>query len=255
MTADLHPTFSTAMRGYDRTEVDKYTARLLRMLEDAQRAANRGPSGQEPPPAPAPDFAALGERITTMLRLAEEEAHDLRRRGDQEAQALVARAREEAEQLRASATLDVEKVQAAMANADRERQEVLAAARREAEDLLGRARRHAEDQAEGILAQAEADARRVLEEARQSAQARLQEAERRYGDLEAATQQLEQRHKRVLQELARVRAALISDIDEEPPADDPTVERTDQGVVYEVSPSGQAAPSARRAVDSPPPAT
>lgn len=253
MTSDLHPTFSIAMRGYDRSEVDTYTSRLLRMLDDAQRVATRAGAAQEPQEAPVADFDALGERIAAMLRLAEEEAEDRRRRGDQDAQAVVAKARDEADQLRAAATGDVEKVQATMANAQREAQEIVTTARSEAEDLLGRARRHAEDQAEGILAQAESEARRLLEDARQAGQARLQEAEERKAQLESMTEALEQRHKRVLDELARVRAALLEDVDEDPVAEPPAADVKVEEVVYEVAPGGQTVASARRAVETSPP--
>jgi len=35
----MEPTFTVAMRGYDRQQVDDYTATLRRMLDDAQRRA------------------------------------------------------------------------------------------------------------------------------------------------------------------------------------------------------------------------
>lgn len=218
MTFELQPSFTTAMRGYDRAQVDEYTTRLRKMLSDAQqraaaaqRAEEAGRSRNGDAPAAGADFDALGERIAAMLRLAEEEAADRRRRGQDDAEAIVAGAKEEAEEIRRSATLDVEELRQTKSNAQREAKAVLDNAREQAEDLLGRARRHAEDQAEGIIAQAETDARRILDEARETGEARIGEAESRRAELATETEALEQRHRHILADLARVRAALNAD--------------------------------------------
>lgn len=220
MTFELQPTFTTAMRGYDRAQVDEYTTKLRLMLATAQQRAASAQRAEETAPnrdgdeRPAGlDFDAFGERIAAMLRLAEEEAADRRRRGQEDSQAVVAGAKEEAEEIRRSATLDVEQLRQTKANAQRDAKAILDNAREQAEDLLGRARRHAEDQAEGIIAQAEADARRILDEAREAGEARLGETEARRTQLAAETEALEQRHRRVLDDLARVRAALDADPD------------------------------------------
>jgi cell division septum initiation protein DivIVA len=227
MTFELQPTFTTTMRGYDRAQVDEYTTRLRQMLYEAQERATQAQHALEAAPTQAPaagaaegngearpsmtDFDALGERIAAMLRLAEEEANDRRRRGRDDAEAALAGANAEAEEIRRSATLDIEALREQQANAQREAKAVLDNARDQAEDLLSRARRHAEDQAEGIIAQAEGDARRILDEARETAQARIADADRRRGELAAETEALEQRYRRVLDDLARVRAALDAD--------------------------------------------
>ncbi len=221
MTFELQPTFTTTMRGYDRGQVDEYTTRLRQMLYEAQERASEAEEaeGASPPtperngdaPRAAADFDALGERIAAMLRLAEEEAEDRRQRGREEVDGIVAGARTEAEEIRHAATLDVEQLRETKANAQREAKSILDNARDQAEDLLGRARRHAEDQAEGIIAQAEGDARRILDEARESGQARIQEAEARHAELSQETDVLEERHRRVIEDLARVRAALNGD--------------------------------------------
>jgi cell division septum initiation protein DivIVA len=215
MTFELQPTFSVSLRGYDRDQVDMYTAQLRQQLLEAQQNASdtASPSADRDgaEPAAVTDFDALGERIAAILRLAEEEASDRRSRAQQEAEAIVAGAREEADEIRRTATVDVEQLRESKLNATREAKSVLENARDQAEDLLGRARRHAEDQAEGIIAQAESDAGRILEEAREAAQARLEDGETRRTQLAAETEALEQRHRRVLADLARVRAALDAD--------------------------------------------
>jgi DivIVA domain-containing protein len=219
MTSETQPTFSTAMRGYDRTQVDEYTARLRQLLDEAeQRAAVSNPEGATPSGegdasrrGSAPDFDALGERIAAMLRLAEEEAADRRHRARQEVEAVLGRAHDEAAEIRRVAESDVQDLRNSRAEAQAEAKGILDAAREQAEDLLGRARRHAEDQAEGIIAQAEADARRILDEAHESARMRLEEADARREELRSETEALEERHRRILDDLARVRAALDGD--------------------------------------------
>lgn len=215
MTVEPEPTFSTAMRGYDRVQVDEYTAHLRQLLDEAERRAVVNGAGALPAPdhiAPAPsDFDALGERIATMLRLAEEEAEDRRRRAREETEVAVARAIEQAEEIRRVAESDVQDLRNSRAEAQAEAKGILDAAREQAEDLLGRARRHAEDQAEGIIAQAEADARRILDEAHESGRQRLEEADAERDRLRSETEELEERHQRILDDLARVRAALDAD--------------------------------------------
>lgn len=214
MTPEPQPAFSIAMRGYDRTQVDEYTGRLRQLLDEAeQRAFVSGPDGTVAPSPPrqdasAADFDALGERISAMLRLAEEEAEDRRSRARHEAETVVARAHGEAEDVRRTAESDVQALRNSKAEAQAEAKGILDAAREQAEDLLGRARRHAEDQAEGIIAQAEADARRILDEAHESGRERLEEADARREELRAETEALEERHQRVLDDLARVRDVL-----------------------------------------------
>ncbi len=236
MTFEMEPTFTVGMRGYDRQQVDDYTATLRRMLEDAQRRAYAAAEAQaaaerragqhadngatpmpavtgSPEPPPASAFAGLGAHIETMLRLAEQQAAELRAQGEQQAAELLSQAEQEAERVRRSASDDVEAVQERRANSQREADQIIEAARGQAEDLLSRARHHAENQAEGIVTQAEADARRILDEARETGQVRLAEAEARRQELATAIETLTDRHRRIMEDLARVRAALDADPD------------------------------------------
>lgn len=210
MNLELQPSFSVQLRGYDREEVDEYAATLRRMLDEARRRLteleraleeDHREEGAEPrTESAASSFRALSGRMAAMLELAEEEAAEIRLQAQQEAEAL-----------RAAAATDVEEVRTAREGAEQEAEAVVTAAREQAEDLLSRSRRHAEDQAEAIVAQAEDDARRILEEAERTGEVRLAEAEARRRELTATTQALEERHRRIVEDLARVRAALDAD--------------------------------------------
>ena len=98
---DTRPEFAVALRGYDRTQVEAYVARLHQRLAETQRApAPADPddvvTGELPAVEAQPrddDFDRLGARISTILRLAEEEAAERRDRGAAEAEELVTRAR------------------------------------------------------------------------------------------------------------------------------------------------------------------
>ncbi len=226
---DTRPEFAVALRGYERTQVEAYVARLHQRLAEAERRAETtdAPAADRPDPVrgaqpddvdtgelPVPgaaaedDFARLGGRVAAILRLAEEEAAERRARGEREARELLDRARTDAEELRRSVEGAAEEVRAARAGAEEDARAILDGARQEADDLLQRTRRHAEDQAEGIVTQAEVDARRILEEARATARAALEEAERRRADQEATTQALLERQRRIAAELTRLRTTL-----------------------------------------------
>jgi len=224
---DTRPEFAVALRGYERTQVEAYVARLHQRLAEAEgRSETTDPPGDRPDPRPGgpddvdtgelpvpgavveDDFARLGGRVAAILRLAEEDAAERRARGEREAQELLDRARTDTEELRRSVEGAAEEVRAARAGAEEDARAILDGARQEADDLLQRTRRHAEDQAEGIVTQAEVDARRILEEARATARAALEEAERRRADQEATTQALLERQRRIAAELTRLRATL-----------------------------------------------
>ncbi len=120
---DTRPEFAVALRGYERTQVEAYVARLHQRLAEAERRAETtdAPAADRPDPVrgaqpddvdtgelPVPgaaaedDFARLGGRVAAILRLAEEEAAERRARGEQEARELLDRARTDAEELRRS---------------------------------------------------------------------------------------------------------------------------------------------------------
>lgn len=200
------PEFARAVSGYNREQVDEYVSTMGRLLDEARRRARTPSAG----PRQEPDFALLGSRITSMLQLAEEEAEDRRRQGEQDAAAEVQRAREDADEMRRLGAEELERYQAAVEDAKREAETILETARHEAEDLLQRTRQHAEEQAEAIVGRAETEAERITDEAERVATIARDEQEARRQEHEVAVAALEERHRSIVADLARLRAALDS---------------------------------------------
>jgi cell division septum initiation protein DivIVA len=137
------PAFATAMRGYDRPQVDDYVERLLDIAADAEERARAAESELE-----FSRHTTVGPRVSQILELAVEEGKELRERvavetdrlrGDANAQAeaIVTGARESADLTRAEAERTREEI---LADADARRHEVLAEVERLAENktrLLG----------------------------------------------------------------------------------------------------------------------
>jgi cell division septum initiation protein DivIVA len=218
--------FDVVLRGYDRHQVEDYirrveltlgeadrlrredgeriealeqeVARLQLALADAERRAAGGPE-------PA---SLVGERLATMLRLAEEEAEQI-----------VAQARERAERSHAERSAELERREAAVASAAEAAARTRMEAQQDAEALREKARQEAGDlvrdarrQAEELLASAreEADQRRrtaeeditiLYDEARARERERIAEAEALLADLatqrDTITQQLEELRRRL----------------------------------------------------------
>jgi cell division septum initiation protein DivIVA len=123
------PRFASAMRGYDRLQVDDYIARLGEIVSDAEERARLAESELE-----FSRHATVGPRVSQILDLAVEEAKELRERVDAEVERvrsqaraqcdeMVARARDTSAQIRAeaeSARADI------LADADAKRLAILA---------------------------------------------------------------------------------------------------------------------------------
>ena len=102
------PTFDLVRRGYDRHQVDGHLAWLEERLREteslrsaaehaAARAAAEAAGARDELEQNRPDWASFGERIGSILRLAEDEAAELRQRGARDAEHLAADARRMAE--------------------------------------------------------------------------------------------------------------------------------------------------------------
>src|SRR4051794_6942566 len=178
------PAFRSAVRGYERLQVDNYVAwaeaelspmrretddlaarygRCSADLEIARRLLARSPEGQ--------DMTRLSERIGTMLRLAADEAAELTAQGAAEAEEILADARTEADaRLRKAAEIK----QLAVEASDRMREEARLA---RAEAAAGVERACAEA-AEILRAAAEERARMQAEAA-----ARVDELQREVDEL------------------------------------------------------------------------
>ncbi len=110
--------FVTVLRGYDRIEVDEYIDDLLAVVatlrtsaaeadkirrtaeERAAAAERRAVEAANAPPPAAPPTEGFGVRAERLLRLAENEAADIRAGAAAESSAIVERARADAEQRR-----------------------------------------------------------------------------------------------------------------------------------------------------------
>src|SRR5664279_4042353 len=167
----VQPGFDIVLRGYDRGQVDRQvswleeqlgaadrdlqavTETLRRTEQDATAARRQAEKAAAELARGKPTFEALGERVTAILSLAEEEADVLRQGG-----------REEAEETR---------------------QELLAE-HAAARDAAQQERRTAQQQSEAILAQAQQEAQRVISDARRHAAETTGAAQRQ---VEAMTRQ------------------------------------------------------------------
>lgn len=156
--------FVVVLRGYDRIEVDEALTRisgrmaalgqeLNRAKEDARAAAQARP--QEPVAAEAQPEGGFGVRAERLLRLAQQEADDMRSGAARDAASVVEAARAEAERLRhemeqelitRSAALDVETTSRLAAITDGEQRvaEQIAAGRRDADGQRAAVQQEAE---------------------------------------------------------------------------------------------------------------
>ena len=94
--------FVTVLRGYDRIEVDEYIDDLLAVVATlrtsaAERRAAESANAPQPAAAPTEGFGVRAERL---LRLAENEAAEIRAAAAAESSSIVERARADAEQRR-----------------------------------------------------------------------------------------------------------------------------------------------------------
>jgi DivIVA domain-containing protein len=192
--------FDTVLRGYDRAQVDAHLARLAEenaaLRRQAADADRRRQTAEQHASATEGEFRKLqsqrqgggpeegfGFRAEKLLRLAEQEATELRASAAREASAVLEQARADAEKHRheveqamisRSAQLDEQASQRSVELQDRERQiaDQLAAARSEAESLHDASRRaadqhrkQAESAADEVRLRAAQDAQRLREQA------------------------------------------------------------------------------------------
>jgi DivIVA domain-containing protein len=127
MTEDIRaqPGFTTAMRGYDRAQVDEYVASLLALVDQAEERA-RAAESQLGLGAPA----SIGPRVTEIFDLAIAEAQALRERVQVEADELLADAHRRRDERVAEAERHAEAI---VVEAREQREEVLAELERERE--------------------------------------------------------------------------------------------------------------------------
>src|ERR1700745_2039249 len=186
--------FEMQMRGYSRRQVDEFIARcrsqirdleqrLARALDDGEELKRARATPRKQPLGAKPAHEEVSERISQILKLADDEARSqkskahediARQRNDAQAEAEKYRsdAREQAERMLTAAQ---EQAERAITSARAEAEKTLTAARTEAERTTNEARK----KSESALASAKAQAKKALDEATARATAIHDGAERR----------------------------------------------------------------------------
>jgi cell division septum initiation protein DivIVA len=190
----LHEEFEMQMRGYSRRQVDDFVARrnseireleqrLARSLDETEHLRREVSTVRQQALAGRPAHEEVSERISQILKLADDEAKAQQNKADddiarqrldaqQESERVRAEAREQAERMLTAAQEQAERtISAARNEADKTR----TAARTEAERLTSDTRKKADT----ALAQAKGQAKKVLDEATARATAIHDGAERR----------------------------------------------------------------------------
>jgi cell division septum initiation protein DivIVA len=190
----LHEEFEMQMRGYSRRQVDDFVARrnneireleqrLARTLDDSEHLRRELTTVRQQALSGRPAHEEVSERISQILKLADDEARAQKNKADddiakqradaqQESERVRAEAREQAERMLTAAQEQAERtISAARAEADKTR----TAARTEADRLTSDTRK----KADAALAQAKGQAKKVLDEATARASAIHDGAERR----------------------------------------------------------------------------
>ena len=214
--------FDIVRRGYDPRQVDDRVGNLTRALTAEREEAGRqiamlqrrveelhleAESAQTDAAATEPSFAGLGARVEQILRLAEEEANELRVQAQQSADEFRALAEGDADRVRAEAE---QAAQARTVAAEREAAKVIAQGRKEIQSARAKAEVEVNaklEEARGLLeqqrakaAQAAADFEATLAKRRDQSERDLNErkqaAELRLAEM---TEQAERMHAQALQ--------------------------------------------------------
>ena len=190
----LHEEFEMQMRGYSRRQVDDFVARrnneireleqrLTRSLDDSEHLRRELSTVRQQALSGRPAHEEVSERISQILKLADDEAKAQKNKADEDIAKQRAEAQQESERVRAEAREQAERMlTAAQEQAERtisasrnEADKTRTAARTEADRLTSDTRKKA-DQA---LAQSKSQAKKVLDEATARATAIHDGAERR----------------------------------------------------------------------------
>jgi len=191
--------FEVVWRGYDRDQVDHHIRKLtLELGAERQRSATtrtelrraQNDLANQRPAADTEDTQSFGHRVEKILRMAELEAAEIRRKATDEASALMEKARVEAEAYRHDAErqlinratqLDQEAARRSSAIQERETEVAgeLAAAKQRADEM----RADAEQEAQRVREHAEALARQTRTQAEKAAQEQRELAAREVAHL------------------------------------------------------------------------
>ena len=190
----LHEEFEMQMRGYSRRQVDDFVARrnneireleqrLARVLDETEHLRRELSTARQQALAGRPAHEEVSERISQILKLADDEAKAQKNKADDDIAKLRAEAQQESERVRADAREQAERMLTA---AQEQAERTISAARNEADKTRTAARTEADrltsdtrKKADAALANAKAQAKKVLDEATARATAIHDGAERR----------------------------------------------------------------------------
>ena len=190
----LHEEFEMQMRGYSRRQVDDFVARrnneireleqrLARTLDESEHLRRELSTVRQQALSGRPAHEEVSERISQILKLADDEAKAQKNKADDDIAKQRADAQQESERVRAEAREQAERMLTA---AQEQAERTISAARNEADKTRTAARTEADrltsdtrKKADAALAQSKAQAKKVLDEATARATAIHDGAERR----------------------------------------------------------------------------
>jgi cell division septum initiation protein DivIVA len=190
----LHEEFEMQMRGYSRRQVDDFVARrnneireleqrLARSLDESEHLRRELSTVRQQALSGRPAHEEVSERISQILKLADDEAKAQKNKADDDIAQQRAEAQQESERVRIDAREQAERMLTA---AQEQAERTISAARNEADKTRTVARTEADrltsdtrKKADQALAQAKAQAKKVLDEATARATAIHDGAERR----------------------------------------------------------------------------
>jgi DivIVA domain-containing protein len=211
--------FSTAVRGYDRREVDRYVQRVNRIIAELEIT-------QTPESAVRHALDRVGKQTSGILQRARETADEIIHTAGSEAADTAARGQAEAREIVAEARAEADRVRAQAEEDKRERVEEgyneLEALRRQGEETQAAAERtvaSANSQARELVAEANAEAEQIIARAHaQMVERRTREeqsldelrrsAENTMHGLRADTDAIEEERRGVFQEIHELAARL-----------------------------------------------
>ena len=190
----LHEEFEMQMRGYSRRQVDDFVARrnneireleqrLARTLDDSEHLRRELSTVRQQALSGRPAHEEVSERISQILKLADDEAHAQKSKADDDIAKQRAEAQQESDRVRAEAREQAERMLTA---AQEQAERTISAARNEADKTRTAAKTEADrltsdtrKKADAALGQAKGQAKKVLDEATARATAIHDGAERR----------------------------------------------------------------------------
>ena len=190
----LHEEFEMQMRGYSRRQVDDFVARrnneireleqrLARTLDESEHLRRELSTVRQQALSGRPAHEEVSERISQILKLADDEARAQKNKADDDIAQQRADAQQESERVRAEAREQAERMLTA---AQEQAERTISAARTEADKTRTAAKTEADrlttdtrKKADAALGQAKSQAKKVLDEATARATAIHDGAERR----------------------------------------------------------------------------